>query len=78
MLRSTLHMLNRYYTKQDVSLGQFLLDSCFNQSLKCQNVNCKRSVRDHVLGFIHGSGRVNITVGRLPHAMPTATAAQVQ
>jgi len=26
-----------YYSLQDVSLGQFLRDSCFNSSLKCQN-----------------------------------------
>lgn len=26
-----------YYSLQDVSLGQFLRDSCFNLSLKCQN-----------------------------------------
>lgn len=26
-----------YYSMQDVSLGQFLRDSCFNLSLKCQN-----------------------------------------
>mmetsp|Transcript_26691 Transcript_26691/g.39732 ORF Transcript_26691/g.39732 Transcript_26691/m.39732 type:complete len:103 (+) Transcript_26691:68-376(+) len=25
-----------YYSLQDVSLGQFLRDSCFNLSLKCQ------------------------------------------
>jgi hypothetical protein len=60
----------RYYTKQDVSLGQFLLDSCFNQSLKCQNVTCKRGVRDHVLRFVHDTGSVGITVGRLPRSLP--------
>lgn len=31
-----------YYSLQDVSLGQFLRDSCFNLSLKCQNPSCKK------------------------------------
>tara|TARA_B110000305_G_C19139996_1_gene493022 strand:- start:144 stop:392 length:249 start_codon:yes stop_codon:yes gene_type:complete len=51
-----------YYTNQDVSLGQFLRDSCFNLNLKCQNATCKQSVLDHVLSFIHKDGQVNIKV----------------
>lgn len=39
------------------------MDNCFNANLKCQNVNCKRSAREHVLSFIHNDGRVDITVG---------------
>lgn len=52
-----------YYSLQDVSLGQFLRDSCFNLSLKCQNSTCKKSVLDHSLSFIHNDGLINITVG---------------
>ena len=51
-----------YYSRQDVSLGQFLRDSCFNLSLKCQNPTCKKSVIDHSLSFIHNDGLINITV----------------
>lgn len=51
-----------YYSMQDVSLGQFLRDSCFNLSLKCQNPNCKKSVLDHSLSFVHNDGLLNITV----------------
>ena len=51
-----------YYSRQDVSLGQFLKDSCFNLSLKCQNPTCKKSVLDHSLSFIHNDGLINITV----------------
>ena len=54
-----------YYSMQDVALGQFLRDSCFNLSLKCQNPNCKKSVLDHSLSFVHNDGLVNITVGEL-------------
>mmetsp|Transcript_9237 Transcript_9237/g.17384 ORF Transcript_9237/g.17384 Transcript_9237/m.17384 type:complete len:2047 (+) Transcript_9237:105-6245(+) len=51
-----------YYSQQDVSLGQFLRDSCFNLSLKCQNPNCKKSVLEHALSFVHNDGTINITV----------------
>ena len=51
-----------YYSMQDVALGQFLRDSCFNLSLKCQNPNCKKSVLDHSLSFVHNDGLINITV----------------
>ena len=51
-----------YYSMQDVALGQFLRDSCFNLSLKCQNPNCKKSVLDHSLSFVHNDGLINIMV----------------
>jgi TCP-1/cpn60 chaperonin family/FYVE zinc finger len=51
-----------YYSLQDVALGQFLRDSCFNLSLKCQNPNCKKSVLDHSLSFVHNDGLINIMV----------------
>ena len=54
-----------YYSMQDVSLGQFLRDSCFNLSLKCQNPSCKKSVIDHSLSFIHNDGLINISVERM-------------
>ncbi|CAM9557937.1 unnamed protein product, partial [Chrysoparadoxa australica] len=61
-----------YYTTQDLSLGQFLLTSCFKADLKCQSPACKRSARDHTLSFIHDQGRVSITVKRLAHCLPTS------
>jgi hypothetical protein len=51
-----------YYSLQDVSLGQFLRDSCFNLSLKCQNPSCKKSVLNHTLSFVHNDGLINIAV----------------
>ena len=59
-----------YYSMQDVSLGQFLRDSCFNLSLKCQNPSCKKSVIDHSLSFIHNDGLINITVERMDNPIP--------
>lgn len=61
-----------YYSLQDVSLGQFLRDSCFNLSLKCQNVNCKKSVLDHSLSFVHNDGFINITVDHMDEPLPPA------
>jgi hypothetical protein len=61
-----------YYSMQDVSLGQFLRDSCFNLSLKCQNPSCKKSVLDHSLSFVHNDGLINITVDHLDEALPQA------
>lgn len=61
-----------YYSLQDVSLGQFLRDSCFNLSLKCQNPNCKKSVLDHSLSFIHNDGLINITVEHMDNPLPPA------
>ena len=62
-----------YYSSQDVSLGQFLRDSCFNLSLKCQNVSCKKSVLDHSLSFIHNDGLIEITVDRMDNPIPTSS-----
>ena len=59
-----------YYSKQDVSLGQFLRDSCFNMSLKCQNSSCKKSVLDHSLSFVHNDGFINITVDNMDEPLP--------
>jgi 1-phosphatidylinositol-3-phosphate 5-kinase len=61
-----------YYSLQDVSLGQFLRDSCFNLSLKCQNPSCKKSVLDHSLSFVHNDGLINITVDHMEDALPPA------
>jgi len=59
-----------YYSMQDVSLGQFLRDSCFNLSLKCQNPSCKKSVLDHSLSFVHNDGLINITVDHMDDPLP--------
>ena len=61
-----------YYTKQDVSLGQFLRDSCFNLNLKCQNPTCKKTVLEHTLSFIHNDGQVDITVENMDDPLPPA------
>jgi hypothetical protein len=51
-----------YSLAKDVTLGQFLRDSCFSLSMQCKNPNCNKSVLDHSLFFIHNDGLMNITV----------------
>lgn len=67
-----------YYSMQDVSLGQFLRDSCFNLSLKCQNPSCKKSVLDHSLSFIHNDGLINISVERMDNPIPESSSKKLQ
>lgn len=62
-----------YYSMQDVALGQFLRDSCFNLSLKCQNPNCKKSVLDHSLSFVHNDGLLNILVEEMEDELPPSS-----
>jgi len=59
-----------YYSQQDVSLEQFLSDSCFNISMKCQNPNCRKSLIDHSLSFFHNDGMINITVELMKDSLP--------
>ena len=61
-----------YYSMQDVALGSFLRDSCFNLSLKCQNPNCKKSVLEHSLSFAHKDGLINISVEELQESLPSS------
>lgn len=50
-----------YYTPQDVSLGQFLLNCCFNLKSKFPPGD-KKSVLDMTQIFYHNNGRLLITV----------------
>jgi len=58
-----------FYTPQDVCLGQFLLDSCFNLDLKFPHSD-RRSVLDITQIFNHNDGRLTITVVKLDHSLP--------
>jgi len=64
----------RFYTQQDLSLGQFLVESCFSLSNKgnaavtsssatsTATIATKDSMLGSTLTFAHRSGRVDITV----------------
>ena len=58
-----------YYTPQDMCLGQFLLDSCFNVNLKFPHGD-KRSVMDITQMFYHNDGCLSITVVKIDEHLP--------
>lgn len=51
----------KYYTKQDIALGQFIIENCFQLT---RSVNRESTMLDQTLSFIHRPGRVDITVRR--------------
>lgn len=53
----------RYYTSQDVSLGQFLVESCFQ--LSSLRSGSRIMMLDHILSFVHRTGRIDISVSRV-------------
>eukprot|EP00736_Rhodelphis_marinus_P005679 Rmarinus@m.24058 len=59
-----------YYTETDVTLGQYLMDSCYNASLRCQNTKCKKNVLHHLRTYTHNTGSLKIVVEKLPFALP--------
>eukprot|EP00629_Pelagomonadales_sp_RCC1024_P016914 CAMPEP_0119289286 /NCGR_PEP_ID=MMETSP1329-20130426/38774_1 /TAXON_ID=114041 /ORGANISM="Genus nov. species nov., Strain RCC1024" /LENGTH=1488 /DNA_ID=CAMNT_0007290085 /DNA_START=1173 /DNA_END=5636 /DNA_ORIENTATION=- len=58
-----------FYTPQDVCLGQFLMDSCFNLDLK--SCHGDRRVLDMTQIFYHNTGQLTITVMSLDQSLPT-------
>lgn len=51
----------RFYTPQDIALGQFLMESCFSM----HKYPGGASLMDHTLSFVHRTGRIDISVHRL-------------
>jgi TCP-1/cpn60 chaperonin family len=62
----------RYYTSQDVALGQFLIENCFHMH---RNATRDVSMLDQTLSFIHRPGRLDITVSRIGDAAAGAQSA---
>jgi len=53
----------RFYTNQDVALGQFLVESCFQMHDRINNSSVM--MMDHTLSFIHRPGRIDISVSKV-------------
>jgi len=60
-----------YYTHQDLGLGQFLLESCFNSVLKFHGE--RRSVLDVTQMFSHHQGRLSISVFKMDSASESSS-----
>lgn len=51
-----------YYSSNDMTLGQFLEDFCFNDKSRCRNEECHRPTSEHERCILHADGRINIAV----------------
>ncbi len=47
-----------FYSRHDKTLGQFLMQDCFDQRLRCLNPKCGKAPLHHKLGFQHARGRL--------------------
>jgi hypothetical protein len=66
-----LHAID-YYSDNDITLGEFLEQMCFDANIICQVKDCNKSAVQHERAFIHGtSGRVNVSVEKVAYELPT-------
>lgn len=64
---------------QSCAVGTFHSLNCsLHLHRKCQNQNCKKSVVDHSLSFIHNDGLINITVERMDNPIPKSNLNKTQ
>ena len=54
--------LIEYYQLSDLTLGLFLEQYCFDTTYRCKYQGCNRSMLEHERCFMHGNGRLNITI----------------
>jgi hypothetical protein len=55
----------QFYADTDKTLGQFLLENCFDLKLRCLNEKCSKDVLRHTLAYTHNQGRLVITVKKI-------------
>lgn len=60
----------QFYSDSDKTLGQFLVENCFNSKLQCLNEKCKKPALQHILSYTHNSGRVVISVNQINDPLP--------
>ena len=56
-----LHNL-QFYSHTDLSLGDFLLKYCFDESVRCPMPNCPQRFIDHDRAFLHARARLDLAV----------------
>eukprot|EP01113_Clastostelium_recurvatum_P021918 TRINITY_DN2601_c0_g1_i3.p1 TRINITY_DN2601_c0_g1~~TRINITY_DN2601_c0_g1_i3.p1 ORF type:complete len:2157 (+),score=555.75 TRINITY_DN2601_c0_g1_i3:83-6553(+) len=61
-----------YYSDNDITVGEFLMRFCFATDFKCPGKECARDLQQHERSFIHGAGRLNVSVERVSFSLPTA------
>lgn len=61
-LGSLVFIALRLLLQNDMTLEQFLMVCCCEPAAVCSVEGCGRGMVEHERGFLHGSGRVNLTV----------------
>ena len=51
----------RFYATNDISIGAFLANYCFNENYMCPNRHCNVPMWRHVRRFCHGKSCVSVT-----------------
>eukprot|EP01135_Chromosphaera_perkinsii_P001317 Nk52_evm44s164 gene=Nk52_evmTU44s164 len=59
-----------YYGENDMTLGQYLDNFCFNSSFPCSDANCTEPMTRHSRSYIHGMARVNVGMEEFRAAIP--------
>ncbi|KAJ1921556.1 Mitochondrial distribution and morphology protein 12 [Mycoemilia scoparia] len=61
-----------FYSKSDVTLGQYLEHMCFDLNYDCpSNTPCGYPVYQHRRSYIHETGRLDVTMSEHPCPIPT-------
>ncbi|KAJ3257004.1 1-phosphatidylinositol-3-phosphate 5-kinase [Boothiomyces macroporosus] len=58
--------LIEYYRDSDLTLGQFIEDSCFGSKFICTAKGCDSSMMNHYRTYAHGSAKLVVNVDELP------------
>ncbi|KAJ3339812.1 1-phosphatidylinositol-3-phosphate 5-kinase, partial [Kappamyces sp. JEL0680] len=58
--------LIEYYRDSDLTLGQFIEDTCFASTDLCTSKGCEKQMLVHNRTYSHGEGKVTVTVNSLP------------
>lgn len=61
----------QFYGKNDVTLGMFLRDYCFQETYQCPNfAACKASIVHHERRFTHNGACINLRMAKFQQALP--------
>ena len=59
-----------YYGENDMTLGQYLDNFCFNSAFPCSDPNCSEPMTRHSRSYIHGVSRVNVGMEEFRSPIP--------
>ncbi|XP_071791852.1 1-phosphatidylinositol 3-phosphate 5-kinase-like [Asterias amurensis] len=62
-----------FYSRNDLTLGEFLERYCFSAKYKCPNELCDAAMADHIRRFVHGNASIHVLLRHLESAIPGFT-----